>query len=145
MKNLKIVNELIKMVDKNLPNILTVTSILGTAATGILSYKAGEDIAKLEEDEKIPKNIAKAVAPPVITGASTIACIVGLNHAHARKYAALMSMYALSQTDLNTYKEEVEKIFGKEGKEKVDKESKKRQSPVIVDGYRYQNFLDKVT
>lgn len=148
MKKLKLFETVGKEVNKHLPEILTIVSIGGVIATGVLSYEAGRELKRIqdEEEEKTVKNVAKTVVPPVVSGIGTVGCIVGLNYVHVRKYAALASMYGISQVDLKTYKEKVEEIFGKDEKKKVDEVVKKeKEGPVYLDKYHEQVFLDRVT
>lgn len=49
----------------------------------------------------------KLYVPTVISGAASIACIIGANSVNSKRQAALASLYALSETALKDYKEEV--------------------------------------
>lgn len=137
-----------KLIDTNLTGILTVGSIVGTATTAGLAFQAGREIEQLEDGEKTVKNYAKIVAKPVLSGTATVTCICGLNYAHMKKYAALASLYAISQADLDLVKEKIEETFGKEANEKIEKEVKDEKlarGPIYVDGYKEQTFFDRVT
>lgn len=143
---MKYLTNLTNLIDKNLPGILTLGSIVGVGSTAVLSYQASEELHQIENPTI--KDYVKHLTPPVIAGSSTVGCILGLNYAHARKYAALASMYAMSQIDLKTYKEKVKELFGQEKANEVEKEvhkEKKKFDSVYIEKDHNQLICDTVT
>lgn len=51
-------------------------------------------------------------AVPAVTGASTIASVVGLHTIHTKRHAALAGLYAVTTGKLDDYREEAEKLLG---------------------------------
>lgn len=60
--------------------------------------------------------------PTVISGAITIACIIGANKINLQRNAALMSLYSVTQEALREYQEKVIEVIGKNKEEKVQEE-----------------------
>ena len=82
-------------------------------------------LVRLGLDKLEPKDVIKTVwkcyIPAVITGVMSVACIVGASSVNARRNAALMAAYTLSETSLKEYKEKVVDMVG-ESKEKEIRE-----------------------
>lgn len=126
-------NEIIKAVKiftkKNSPEILTGFGIAGMITTTVLAVKATPKALRLIEEEEedkgepltAPEKVKacwKCYIPTVISGAGSIACVVGARNVNAKRNAALTAAYQLSQTALSEYKEKVVETIG-EKKEKV--------------------------
>ena len=122
---------------KNGSTILTCVGGAGVIATSVLAVKATPralallDHAQEEKGEKLTKFEAIRVAglvyiPMMLVGASTIACIFGLNALNQRQQAALMSAYALVDQTFRDYKTHVEDEYGEEAnahiREKIAKD-----------------------
>lgn len=138
------VKELTNLVKENVQILCSIGAVAGTGLTGYYSYEAGKKMEKLEE--KNWKDVVKIFAKPVLSGAATIGCIGGINYGYIKKYAALMGMYTLSQTDLKTYKEKVLEVVGADKKKEIDQKAEtERKKPVYIDNFRQQTFIDKVT
>lgn len=114
------------------PEILTGIGISGLVTTTIFAVKATPKaldlIAKAEEEkqEKLTKLETVKVAwkpyiPAAISGATSIACLVGATSVNAKRNAALAAAYKLSETALVEYKDKVVETIG-EKKEKVIRE-----------------------
>lgn len=143
---LKELSGLTKFADRHLPEIMGIGAAIGTVTTGALSYKAGKEIEKIEDPTA--KDYVKILSKPLLSGAATLGCIYGLNYAHIRRYAALMTAYTLSQMDIKTYKEKVKEIFGDEQEREVEKRTskeKKKMNPVYVEETHEQIICDLVT
>lgn len=140
---------------KHSPEILTGVGIAGMITTTVLAVKATPKALELIEDEKqrqnrelcddalangydvcpqinklrpieVVKVAWKPYIPAVLTGVSSVACLIGAAHVNARRNAALATAYQLSATALTEYKNKVVETIG-EKKEKaiceaVDKE-----------------------
>lgn len=153
VKNLvKIINH---GISKRRPEILTGIGIAGMITTSILAVKATPKALQLIETKQIenintknryvedketgevflaPLTLTETVKaawtpyiPAVVTGAFSVACIVGASSVNARRNAALATAYKLSETAFAEYKDKVVETIG-EKKEKTvrDKVAKER-------------------
>lgn len=134
-----------KSVSKHSPQILTGVGIGGMVAATVLAVQATPKAIQLVERKKKEENVEKLTAietvkttwkcyiPTVITSAASIACIIGASSINAKRHAALISAYALSETALREYQEKVVETIG-EKKEKTvrDKVAEKqiKENPV---------------
>ncbi len=66
------------------------------------------DLTKLET----VKTVWKCYVPAAITGAVSIACLIGSNSVNARRNAALATAYKISETAFNEYREKVVEEIG---------------------------------
>ena len=134
---------------KRSPEILTGIGIAGMITTTILAVKATTKAIELIEVEKrrqnkkiveakkngqtsckqitklepveIIKVCWRVYVPTVITGVSSIACLVGASSVNARRNAALATAYNLSRTALTEYREKVVETLGKDQDESIRK------------------------
>lgn len=129
-------------ISRHSPEILTGIGIAGMVTTTILAVKATPKAIKLIEAEKQAKHVDalspvdtvktvwKCYIPAVMTGVSSIACLIGSNAINAKRNAALTTVYTLSEMARNEYKEKVIETIGEKKertiKEKVDAERIKR-------------------
>ena len=109
---------------KHSPEILTGLGIVGMAATVVMAVRATpKALRKIEEErseqrvEKLePVEVVKATwkcyIPAAVTGAVSVACIVGASSVNIRRNAALVAAYKLSETALADYKEKVTEAVG---------------------------------
>lgn len=123
-KDLKII------VKKHSPEILTGIGVAGMIATTVMAVKAtpkailliNEKEVELGEEKLAPADIVKTTwkcyIPATVTGVMSIACIVGASSVNARRNAALVTAYTISETALKEYKEKVVEMVG-EKKEKT--------------------------
>lgn len=126
----KITRNVQQSLAKHSPEILIGLGIAGMLTTTVLAVKATPKALQLMEDrkeelevEKLPpveivKATWKCYIPAAISGAVSIACIVGSNSVNAKRNAALAAAYKLSETALVEYQEGVIKTIG-EKKEKT--------------------------
>ena len=123
---------------KHSPTILTVLSTGGVIATSVLAVKATPKALVLLEEAKKEKgeNLTvvetvkaawKPYIPAVVTGASTIACIWGINHLSVKNQASLMSAYALLDNSYKEYRNKVKEIQGEEAEFNIEREIIKSQ------------------
>ena len=115
---------------RNSSTILTCIGAVGVVATAVMAVKATpkalERIEEAEEEkgEKLTKlevvNVAgPAYIPAVITGAATVACILGSNILNKRDQASLMSAYALLDNSYKEYKKKVEELYGEDANARI--------------------------
>ena len=108
---------------KHSPEILTGIGIAGMITTTILAVRATPKALIILEDARDEKgeelnNIEKVKAawkpyiPTVITGVTSIACLISANSVNARRNAALATAYNISRNALAEYKEKVIETIG---------------------------------
>ena len=119
---------------KHSPEILTGMGIAGMVMTTVLAIKATPKALKLIEDKKKEEHMDeltpietikaawKPFIPVVVTGVSSIACVIGASSVNTRRNAALATAYTLSETALKEYKDKVIETIG-EKKEKIIREN----------------------
>lgn len=145
MKNIdvgKIFGDIHKALRKHSPEILTGIGIAGMITTTVLAVKATPKALMLIEEKKLdldtdklhPVEIVKTTwpcyVPPIVTGAMSIACLVGASSINVRRNAALATAYTISETALKDYQEKVVETIGEKKetavreaitKDKIDK------------------------
>lgn len=112
-----------KTIARNAPGILTATAVVGVVTTAVLSGQAAvradrilqeyadrHEIA-LAPEEKF-KLVWKEFIPPVALAGATIGAIIGANTVSARRTAALMSAYSLTEKAFSDYKDKVVEHLG---------------------------------
>lgn len=116
------------VISRNSPAILTGLGCAGVLTTAILTGRAtlrASEILKMEApDEQLPaaeivKLTWKVFIPPVLVGASSIACIIGANTINTHRNAALAALYSLSETAFREYEEKVVEEIGRNKELKV--------------------------
>ena len=116
---------LVSFFKKNSATILTITGTVGVVATSILTAKAAVKAFKIieeaeqEKGEKLTvresvETVWTVFVPPVVAGASTIACIFGSNILNKRQQASLVSAYALIENSYREYKAKLKELYGEE-------------------------------
>lgn len=125
------------ILSKHSPAILTGVGIAGMITTTVLAVKATPKALKLmeikreelelDENEKLTpietvKTTWKCYIPAAVTGAVSVACLVGANSVSARRNAALVTAYNLSTTALEEYQAKVTETVG-EKKERAIRDS----------------------
>ena len=147
------------------PEILLGIGIAGMLTSTVLAVKATpKELALIEEqkqekhtDKLTPletvKSTWKCYIPAVITGATSIACLVGSSSVQAKRTAAIATAYKVSETALAEYKEKIVQNLG-ERKEKAireeiagDKVEKipVKESVVYATGDGMTTFLDPLS
>lgn len=133
---------------KRSPEILTGIGIAGMITTTVLAVKETPKALQLIEEEKdrrtdkilegmspnedencwqvvklkpieVAKVAWKPYIPAVLLGASSVACLIGANSVHARRQAALYSVYKLSETAFTEYRDKVLETVGEETEKEV--------------------------
>ena len=157
-----------RSISNHSPEILTGLGIAGMITTTVLAVKATpkalsliehkKEELELTESEKLSpietiKATWKCYIPTVVTGVSSVACLVGASSVNARRNAALATAYNLSATALSEYKEKVLETVG-EKKEQIirnkvaeDKVNKEPVNPsaIIVSGNGSTRCFDTIT
>ena len=110
------------VITANSPVLLVGTAIAGVVATGVLAARGGYkargiiDEAELEGGELDTVEKVKLTwlcyAAPAITGASTIASVIGVHTIHSKRNAALAGLYAVATSKLDSYQEKAEEMLG---------------------------------
>lgn len=115
---------------KHSPKILTGVGIIGMVGTTVMAVKATPKAIELleeakrekHEDKLTPVDVVKTTwrcyLPALITGGTSIICLVKANSISTRRNAALATAYNLSRNALSEYKDKVIETFG-EKKEQV--------------------------
>jgi hypothetical protein len=139
-----------KTVNENSTTILSGLAVAGVVATVALAVRATpEAMNKIHdlrdkktrewentsglEDLKGPTPVEivqvswVAYIPAAITGAATIACIIGANQIGVRRNAAVVGAYALADTAFREYKDEVLAQLGKNKELKVQEAVQQRR------------------
>lgn len=117
---------------RNSPVILTGLAIVGVISTAYSAYKAGPRADKILEEYRKDmrdchpkdkeakravvgetiKKMAPVMAPPIIMGGMTIACIVGSHSVSTRRIAALSAAYSLSESTVKNLNSKMEEMLG---------------------------------
>lgn len=133
------------VVTKHAPEILTGVGIAGMVITTVSAVKATPKALQIIEEKKKKENKEelkpmevvqatwKCYAPAVITGITSIGCLIGGSSVSARRNAALATAYNLSRTTLKDYKEKVIETIGEDKEQAIrDKIAKEKieQNPV---------------
>lgn len=119
--------------DKHSPEILLGVGIAGMLTTTVLAVRATPKAlihieAKKKEEHKDKLTVGETIKvtwkdyiPAVVTGVSSVVCLIGSNTVQARRTAAIATAYKISETAFAEYKEKAVKTLG-EKKEKVMRE-----------------------
>jgi len=120
----------IHLIEENSSTLLTAGGVIGVIGTGVLSGRAGLKAGRIleaadqegfatDDDYEPPtrfeqvKSVGLHFAPPIVTGATTIAAVVMAHRMSAQKIAALTVAYSLAERNLGEYKDKVsEKLTG---------------------------------
>lgn len=119
---------------KHAPEILTGIGVVGMIATPIMAVKATPaalkaieaDSRKNHDDDphaatkgEMVKSAWRYYVPSVVTGGMSIACVVGASAVNLKRNAALATAYALSESALKEYKENVLGVVGEKKEEEI--------------------------
>lgn len=120
---------------RNSSTILTGLGAAGVVTTGVLSGKAAikahDDIQEANQairDEGCSDVLDlkgkvlltwKYFIPPVLMGATSMACIIGAQTVNVKRHAALASLYTLTEQTLQDYREKVVETIGKNKEDKI--------------------------
>lgn len=155
-------------VSNHAPEILTGMGITGMITTTVLAVRATpkalelikakkEELDICPEEKLTPAETVKATwkcyIPSAVTGAVSVACLIGANSVNAKRNAALATAYNLTATALNEFQDATREIVGekkeqlirnKVAEERISKEPVK-QSAIIVSGNGNTRCFDTIT
>lgn len=163
MKVKDLLNTMTNFSKKNAPAILTGMAVVGLVSTVVAAYKAAprakeildkakEDLNKIEPEKKeekrkvvgeAVKEIVPVVAPTVISGVTTAACIVGSNNVSSKRIKLLSAGYSLAQSSLKDLNEKMRETLGDKkvqqvkeavAKDKIKGEKTPDEKTVLVTG-----------
>lgn len=128
----KFTNGIRNSLTKHGPEILTGIGIAGMVTTTVLAVKVTPKALMIMQDAEHDKGDAltasekvkacwKCYIPAAVTGATSIACLIGASSVHAKRNAVLATAYKLSETAYSEYKDKVIETIG-EKKERVVKD-----------------------
>lgn len=114
-----------KIIQANSPSILSGLAVTGVVMSSVFAVRgtprALQDIAHAASEQTAPLTRWDKVrltwryyVPALCMGAATIACIVGANSISARRNAALVSVYSLTEKALSEYKAKVVETLGEQ-------------------------------
>lgn len=121
-----VVNNALKLIKANAPEILTAVGVGGVISTAVLTAKATLKAEKeLDKWAKVgelttkqkAKTVWKLYIPPVASGVVTIACIVASHKSGSRRTAAAVTAYSLTEKAFTEYKDKAAEVIG-EAKER---------------------------
>lgn len=150
---------------KHSPEILIGLGIAGMVTTTVLAVKATPKALQLIDKKKnelgvdkltpieTVKTTWKCYVPAAVTGAASIACVIGANSVNAKRNAALATAYKLSETAFSEYRGKMVEEIGEKKERKVrDKisEEQLKENPiskteVIVTGRGQTLFFDPLS
>lgn len=118
-----LVNTSKKFAIDNSPAILTGIGVVGVVTTAVLTGKASIKAAKVIRDreqfyEIQPTNLDRVklvwmlFIPPVVSGATTIVCIIGANRIGSNRAAAIAVAMSASEKMFDEYREKVVEKLG---------------------------------
>ena len=121
--------------------VLTGVGIAGMITTTVLAVRATPKAMRLLDEKKreldtdkltvaeTVKATWKCYIPPVVTGITSAACLVGASSVNFKRNAALATAYRLSETALTEYREKLPEIVGEKKAQSVrDEVAKDRVS-----------------
>ena len=142
------------VITANSPVLLVGTAVAGVVTTGVLAAKAGYKargiLDEAQEKQTEPLTLQQKTqltwlcyAAPAVTGASTIASVVGVHTIHTKRHAALAGLYAVTTTKLDDYRDKAEELLGTKktqelnnavGQLAVDRDPVENHEVIILDG-----------
>lgn len=158
----KVVRDVRTTLSKHSPEILIGIGITGMLSTTVLAVKATPKALLLMEERKkelavekltpieTVKTTWKCYVPAAVTGAASVACLIGSNSVNAKRNAALATAYKISESAFSEYRHKVVETIG-EKKEKIvrDKVSEEQiknnpvqHTEIIVTGKGKTLFYD---
>lgn len=135
----KMVNDIRSGLQKHSPEILTGIGIAGLITTTVLAVRATPKALLLIEEKKIEEDVDKlkpvevvrttwtCYIPATVTGALSIACLVGASSVSLKRNTALATAYSLSESALKTYQEKVIETIGEKKEKEIRDEIAKGQ------------------
>ena len=112
-----------KLLKKHSPEILTGIGIVGMIATTVTAVRATPKALELIDEREIEEkkrlsNVEvvqttwKCYIPAAVTGALSVACLIGASSVNLHRNAALATAYTISEAALKEYREKTVEIVG---------------------------------
>lgn len=121
-----LINQALKAVKSNAPEILTALGISGLATTSYLAakggYKAAQKMSDKAPDLPIKEQAKiqwKCYVPAALSGLATVTCIVGAGRSNGRRTAAAVAAYSVTERLFSEYKEKVIETLGESKEQKL--------------------------
>lgn len=126
-------------ISKHSPEILTGFGIAGMIATTVLAVGSTPKAMRCIEEEKHEKHVDtlspmetvkvtwKCYIPAAVTCAAATACLIGSCSVSARRHAALLTAYKLSETALTEYREQIVETIGEKKEQAVQEKVNQKQ------------------
>lgn len=119
-----------KALKKHSPEILTGIGIAGMIATTISAVKATPKALRLIDEKEIQENKRlttaevvlttwKCYIPAAVTGALSVACLIGASAVSLKRNAALATAYTISETALKDYREKAVEVVGEKKEQAI--------------------------
>ena len=135
------------------PTILTILGSTGVILTTVMAIKDTPKALKAIEEAKNTKNDEltkieiiqvswKVYLPTIITGASTICCIIGANYLNIKKQRNLISAYMLLDNAFKEYRRKVSEKYGDDVDNEFSKDLVKNQLKDSNDIYEDTLFFE---
>lgn len=111
----ELIDHAVKVLKANAPEILTALGVAGVATTSYLSAKAGYDQGMMEANEpeldtalkERAKQSWRLYVPAAVSGAGTVACIIFASKGNAKRTAAAVTAYTVTEKAFSEYREKV--------------------------------------
>ena len=121
---------IVKLLKKNSPTILTVLGAIGVVGTAIMTAKAVPKAMKLVEEAEKEKGeelskwetiqvAAPTYIPSILLGTGTLVCVFGANILNKRSQASLASAYALLDQSYKEYRSKLKELYGEEAHKNI--------------------------
>lgn len=130
----KLFDKLLRVVHDNGPEILTAMGVVGVGTTAYLAAKGAPQAKDAIESEKAVRHVAKMpqptpfetfqivwpfYVPAVISGVGTVSCIVLASKGNAKRTAAAVTAYSVTERAFSDYREKVTHELGRNKDQKV--------------------------
>ena len=128
---MKFAHQIRSMAKQNKPTILMIIGTIGAGVTTLLAIEATPKALKLIEEKKREEKIDqltpfetictvwKCYIPTMVTGTTSVLCLIGANSEHNRRHAALAAAASISETALRDYKEKTREIVGEKKEQQI--------------------------
>lgn len=126
----RIIDESITYLKHHSSTVLTCVGSAGVILTAVMTAKATVKAVRLineaecQKKEELTKSeviqiTALTYLPPILIGASTIACILGANALNKQQQAMLISAYSFIDSSFKEYKDKLKELYGDETHQKI--------------------------
>ena len=125
-----LLDNIVKTAKSNAPELLTGLGVAGVITTSYLSAKAGYESAEVLRGTDVPSDRKERIKtqvhhtwrlyiPSGISGALTIACVIGSARTSGKRTAAAVAAYSLTEKAFGDYREKVVEQIGKNKEQKI--------------------------